>query len=74
MGSQRFEVESEAWYRAIAEGRLAPVSDQCAGRIPPPEDPAQRGSGGDWAGYWGAGYSGGYALGTSRSAAVATSS
>ena len=27
MEPQRLEVESEAWYRAIAEGRLAPVSD-----------------------------------------------
>jgi hypothetical protein len=27
MGSQRIEFESEAWYRAVAEGRLAPVSD-----------------------------------------------
>jgi hypothetical protein len=28
MDSKRFEVESEAWYRAIAEGRLAPGSDR----------------------------------------------
>lgn len=27
MGSQRVEFESEAWYRAIAEGRMLPVSD-----------------------------------------------
>jgi hypothetical protein len=30
MGSQYVEVESEAWYRAIAEGRLLPVSDRNA--------------------------------------------
>jgi hypothetical protein len=28
MDSKRFEVESEAWYRAIAEGRLSPGSDR----------------------------------------------
>jgi len=27
MGSQRVEFESEAWYRAVAEGRMRPVSD-----------------------------------------------
>jgi hypothetical protein len=27
MGSQRIEFESEAWYRAVAEGRLVAVSD-----------------------------------------------
>lgn len=27
MGSERFEIESEAWYRAVAEGRLVPTSD-----------------------------------------------
>jgi hypothetical protein len=27
MGSQRIEFESEAWYRAVAEGRLGAVSD-----------------------------------------------
>jgi len=32
MGSQRVEFESEAWYRAIAEGRLAPVSDGIRGQ------------------------------------------
>ncbi len=36
MGSQHVEVESEAWYRAIAEGRLAPVSDRYVGQTWPP--------------------------------------
>ena len=27
MDSQRIEFESEAWYRAVAEGRLGAVSD-----------------------------------------------
>ena len=27
MGSERFEFESEAWYRAVAEGRLDAGSD-----------------------------------------------
>jgi len=35
MDSKRFEVESEAWYRAIAEGRLSPGSDRY-GNAPPP--------------------------------------
>ena len=30
---ERLEVESEAWYRAIAEGRLAPVSDRTGGQV-----------------------------------------
>jgi hypothetical protein len=28
MDSQRFEFESEAWYRAVAEGRLSTGSDR----------------------------------------------
>jgi hypothetical protein len=28
MDSERFEIESEAWFRAVAEGRLQPVSDR----------------------------------------------
>ncbi len=28
MDSQRFEIESEAWYRAVAEGRLPAVTDR----------------------------------------------
>jgi len=28
MGSQRIEFESEAWYRAVAEGRAVGVSDR----------------------------------------------
>ena len=39
MDSQRFEVESEAWYRAIAEGRLAPVSDHDARWTSPAAEP-----------------------------------
>jgi hypothetical protein len=31
---QRLEIESEAWYRAIAEGRLSPVSDPKRQRVP----------------------------------------
>jgi hypothetical protein len=26
--SERFEIESEAWFRAVAEGRVQPVSDR----------------------------------------------
>ena len=33
MGSQRFEVESEAWYRAVAEGKLFGVSDRNGERV-----------------------------------------
>ena len=33
MGSQRFEVESEAWYRAVAEGKLVAVSDRNGERV-----------------------------------------
>jgi hypothetical protein len=33
MGTQRFEVESEAWYRAVAEGRLVAVSDRNGERV-----------------------------------------
>jgi hypothetical protein len=33
MGSQRFEVESEAWYRAVAEGKLVGVSDGNGERV-----------------------------------------
>ncbi len=61
MDSQRFEVESEAWYRAIAEGRLAPVSDHDARWTPPTAEPTVPPSGG-------------YALDTSRWTRVATSS
>ena len=42
MGSERFEVESEAWYRAVAEGRLVPVSDgggEQTRRVWPPVTP-----------------------------------
>ena len=39
MGSQRIEFESEAWYRAVAEGRLVAVSD---GRWVRAEDTPQR--------------------------------
>jgi hypothetical protein len=28
MDSERFEIESEAWFRAVAEGRVQPVSDR----------------------------------------------
>jgi hypothetical protein len=28
MDSERFEIESEAWFRAVAEGRLKPASDR----------------------------------------------
>ena len=38
MGSQRIEFESEAWYRAVAEGRLGAVSDgrwMRRGYVPP---------------------------------------
>jgi hypothetical protein len=38
MGQQRFEVESEAWYRAVAEGRVGAVSDRNAG-VPTPAPP-----------------------------------
>ena len=34
MGSQqRVEIESEAWYRAIAEGRVLPSSDASGGLV-----------------------------------------
>jgi hypothetical protein len=33
MGSQRFEVESEAWHRAVAEGRIVAVSDKNGGLV-----------------------------------------
>jgi len=46
MDPQRFEVESEAWYRAIAEGRLAPVSDHDARWTPPTADARLPASGG----------------------------
>jgi hypothetical protein len=39
MGSERFEVESEAWYRAVAEGRLVPATDG-GGREWPVRSPA----------------------------------
>jgi len=32
MGSERFEVESEAWYRAVAEGRVGADSDRKGGQ------------------------------------------
>jgi hypothetical protein len=28
MDSERFEIESEAWFRAVAEGRVQPASDR----------------------------------------------
>lgn len=37
MGAQRFEVESEAWYRAVAEGRLGVGSDRKDGQARPPD-------------------------------------
>jgi hypothetical protein len=33
MDSQRFEVESEAWHRAVAEGRIIAVSDRNGGQV-----------------------------------------
>lgn len=35
MGPQRFEVESEAWYRAVAEGRVGAGSDRKDGQSRP---------------------------------------
>jgi hypothetical protein len=37
MGSERFEFESEAWYRAVAEGRVLAVSDRDGRPRPVPE-------------------------------------
>ena len=31
---QRLEIESEAWYRAVAEGRLSAASDLAQGQAP----------------------------------------
>ena len=37
MGSERIEFESEAWYRAVAEGRLGAGSDRRDGQLRPPD-------------------------------------
>ena len=37
MGSERIEFESEAWYRAVAEGRLDAGSDRRNGQVRPPD-------------------------------------
>ena len=37
--SHRFEIESEAWYRAVAEGRLPAVTDRAVGRAAWSPDP-----------------------------------
>jgi hypothetical protein len=37
MSSERIEFESEAWYRAVAEGRLGAGSDRKDGQVRPPD-------------------------------------
>jgi hypothetical protein len=37
MSSERIEFESEAWYRAVAEGRLGAGSDRRDVQIRPPD-------------------------------------
>jgi hypothetical protein len=37
MDSERIEFESEAWYRAVAEGRLGAGSDRRDGQVWPPD-------------------------------------